>query len=127
VDSPSPVKVTGLPEDYNSFLSVGEVHACAVDEDGIAYCWGEGYGNSAVTVPGTGSGVGLIAMGDINAGMDGITCAQGGTSAYCWRPGSTPEEIPDVSGLILSFAIGPTHTCIFDGTQRTCVNNSTID
>jgi hypothetical protein len=66
-------------------------------------------------------------MYDINAGMDGITCAQGGFSAYCWRPGSTPAQIPGVSGVTLSFAIGATYTCISDGAARICVNNSTIE
>lgn len=42
-DRPSPVAVTGFPDDTELVaLAAGGMHACAVDGDGAAWCWGDG-------------------------------------------------------------------------------------
>lgn len=40
--SSTPVPVTGLSDKQLTSLAVGSAHTCALDSDGMAYCWGAG-------------------------------------------------------------------------------------
>lgn len=82
LDSGTPVPATRVVE-----LSLGAEHACALLDNGEAWCWGGGTegqlgdgslgdSTSPVRVP-------LSGLRDIDAGRD-FTCATDGAEVYCW-------------------------------------------
>jgi alpha-tubulin suppressor-like RCC1 family protein len=122
-------------------ITAGQLHACAVDAAGAAYCWGyNDYGelgdgsmtNSSVPVAVDSSGVlaGKI-LTQITAGWD-HTCALDNTGvAYCWGengPGelgdgsTTDSDVPvavDTNGVLTDKVLthitaGGYHTCAAD-------------
>jgi alpha-tubulin suppressor-like RCC1 family protein len=92
-DSPLPVQVSGLGSGVRT-VAAGTFHTCALTTGGAVYCWGyNGYGQlgngtstdsyTPVAVPGLGSGVIAITVGDYHSCAlmaSGIT--------YCWGRGS---------------------------------------
>jgi alpha-tubulin suppressor-like RCC1 family protein len=114
-------------------VAVGSNHACALDSDGRAYCWGDNffrqlghYSDSApvltatpVDVDGVLAGVRLV---DIAAGYN-FTCAVADDGAgYCWGSDrgfelgmNDPRPIPMTGALsgerIAKISMGSSHTC----------------
>lgn len=87
-DSPEPVEVAGQ-HDFRQ-ISVGPIHACALDAAGAAWCWG----SNSIGQGGTGSTEGpslepTPVAGDlrfvqISAGYDHTCAIAEGGAAWCW-------------------------------------------
>jgi alpha-tubulin suppressor-like RCC1 family protein len=125
-------------------IAAGQSHTCALDNTGVAYCWGEndtgqlgdggvgGYSDVPVAVDTSGVLAGKTLI-QIAAGS-GHTCALDGTgAAYCWGYNETGQlgdgdtassRVPvavDTSGVLA----GKTLTQITTGSANTCVLDST--
>lgn len=95
-DTPAAVDTTGLLAGKTlTQITTGDNHACALDTDGRAYCWGSNPDGGLGDGTTTGSGVpvavdtsGVLAgkkLIEISAGAEGSTCALASTGvAYCW-------------------------------------------
>lgn len=139
---PRQVDRTGVLKDKRIVrVSVGAEHACALDDDGRAYCWGandegqlgtEGVDSSDVPVEvstqGVLAGKSLVL---INAAADTTCALDDAGRLYCWGANgsgqfgngtTTGSSLPvsvDTTGalsdrLIRRFAVGETHTCAVD-------------
>src|SRR5690242_20304261 len=111
-------------------IAAGREHACAVLEDGTAWCWGEGesgqIGDGGEAIRSSPSRVStLTGLEGVTAGGD-FTCAWGGGSGWCWGDNgrgqlegassapftALPTEPVRVSGVELMMA-GAQHVCAF--------------
>jgi alpha-tubulin suppressor-like RCC1 family protein len=135
VTSPVPVKVVG----DRSYVSVvaGLMHACALDTEGAAWCWGfipadDGYG-SPQPVPGDHRFDKIFAGGQFTCGL-----ANDG-QAWCWGLGPFGElgngsygnsigPLPVAGGLyFFTLALGGTHACGITMDQRLyCWGNNEV-
>ncbi|WP_148307867.1 hypothetical protein [Actinoplanes friuliensis] len=92
-DQDSPVKVTGLSGRTLVEITTGARHSCAIDDEGAAWCWGDG-SRGQLGAPGvrgsktpvrvsTGSGMSDPVV-DISAGRDATCATTAGGTAFCW-------------------------------------------
>jgi alpha-tubulin suppressor-like RCC1 family protein len=129
--SPQPVAVVNLAD--ITMIATGNYHSCALDQDGIVYCWGSNSNGQLGTGTTDDSAMpvlvaGLPAASAISTGSN-HSCAltlQG--TVYCWGHNffgqlgngsntSSPTPVP-VTGLIDALAVhaGWNHTCAIRGT-----------
>jgi len=112
-----------------SRVAVGYRHACAITEDGLAYCWGDNSRQQLgvvgvdsripVPVPGIGTATSVYS-GDYH-----ICVMQAGGSAFCWGDNSKKQinssninQLTPTSLVVVNptatLALGPANTCILD-------------
>ncbi|MET8148322.1 hypothetical protein ACIBSW_27155 [Actinoplanes sp. NPDC049668] len=142
-DRDAPVKVAALAGRNLVEIATGARHSCAVDDEGVAWCWGDG-SHGQLGAPGlTGSALPVrvsarTGMRDpvvgISAGRD-TTCATTAVgAAYCWGSDAygqlgpagrgdrdEPAVVPArgaLRGKIREIAVGGTHTCAVDTDGR---------
>jgi alpha-tubulin suppressor-like RCC1 family protein len=132
--APVPYRVS--PTQTFTALAVGEVHACALDGSGAAFCWGANQagqvGDGALvdrTLP-------VAALGgrsytQIVAGLAHTCALDAGGAAYCWgaagRIGRASASVVDqatpgaVAGAqrFVQIAAGGSHTCGIDNAGQT--------
>ena len=130
--NPVPVATDGaLSGKHLVRISAGYRHACALDSDGRAYCWGEdALGSathlSAVPIPvdtdGVLAGKRLV---QISASHSHTCAADSDGVAYCWGYGASGQlgngqfassDVPVVVGPVAHAGLdaGPGHTCAVD-------------
>jgi alpha-tubulin suppressor-like RCC1 family protein len=128
VSGSATVTVEAPVEEGVVLVTVGDMHSCAVDQDGIAYCWGQGvFGQLGNGLLSTALTPVLVSGGHMFAAISAAeshTCGLTTTGqAYCWGinnvgqlgNGSTANSsIPMPVAGDLSFttiAAGDMHTC----------------
>lgn len=122
-------------------LALGDVHSCALTDDGTVRCWGQsgfgqlGYGNGAAI----GDNESPAVAGDVNIGGTAVAIATGGLSSYALLDDGTvrswggnengelghanttpigdsesPASVPvvDVGGTVVVLAAGLSHACV---------------
>ncbi|MGA5301152.1 hypothetical protein ACPCHT_14560 [Nucisporomicrobium flavum] len=102
-----PAEVAGLDGHLIVQVATGARHTCAVDDEGAAWCWGDG---SAAPVRVTGIAGPIV---DLAAGGNTTCAATAGGAAYCWSSGKAPTRVPGVKG-IRQAAVG----CFLDADGR---------
>jgi len=141
--SPVAVNTSGVLLDVSlTQITAGEAHTCALDAEGLAYCWGTGangrLGNSGTTnqnspVAVTTSGVLLdVSLVYISAGGSHTCAVDDEGSAYCWGNGvngrlgnnatsgnQTSPVAVNTAGVLAGkslekIAAGGSHTCAID-------------
>ncbi len=120
-------------------LTLGDKHACALDEAGHAYCWGEGLfgklGDGAQNtsyLPVTVTMPGGVAFVSIHAGTSNTCALATDGTAWCWGHGSvgkngnndvsnklvpSPVTMP-ANRTFVRLATGATHSCAIDDLGR---------
>jgi len=144
---PAPVTTRGVLDGVDlSQIVTGSSHTCALDNDGLAYCWGRGLSgelgsgtmaNSSVPVRVDTSGVLRgVTLTALSAGND-RTCAVSETGdMYCWGEGksgalgngakldqSVPVKVKAPAGPrpFIEISTGGTHTCaVREGGAASC-------
>lgn len=125
IPSPFPRALPGL--DVVS-LSVGEAHACAVEQDGTAWCWGSGQdgrlGMASVAPIPTPSQVGglprLLSVSAGGAHTCGVSVAFEG---WCWGANTSGQIGAGTSGGVRptpTAVVGPRLASISAGGRHTC-------
>ncbi|MEV4706043.1 hypothetical protein [Actinoplanes sp. NPDC049316] len=106
-DRDEPAEVGGLDGHLLVQVATGARHTCAVDDEGTAWCWGDG---SATPVRVAGIDAPIV---DIAAGGDTTCAATAGGEAYCWASGERPARVPRVRGA-RQVTVGGRHECFLD-------------
>jgi alpha-tubulin suppressor-like RCC1 family protein len=148
----TPVQLTGLPAGTKAIaVAAGELHACALLDNGTAYCWGDNqYGQLG---PNGGSGGGTPAqVTGLPAGTRVVGLAAGTNhtcatlddgKAYCWGLNEFAQLGPNggdgsntpvvVAGLLapgtkaIGIAAGELHTCaVLDNGAAYCWGGDTV-
>ncbi len=112
-------------------VATGLVHACALDEDGQAWCWGEGYagqlgtgGSTMAPRPVLADGPAFVRLVARGQGACGVTAAN---ELYCWGTYMGDQDDPQCPDCfvmdsvptpvfpqlaVVDVALGASHTCV---------------
>jgi alpha-tubulin suppressor-like RCC1 family protein len=115
----TPVPVEG----NHRFISItlGSLHACAINEELLAYCWGfNGFGavgagpGGARTYSAPHPVVGGLRFTTVTAGRE-FTCGLTiGSEVYCWGSGATSPQPSQPGGRFRALSAGAFHMCGID-------------
>ncbi|MFI5492452.1 hypothetical protein [Actinoplanes sp. NPDC051859] len=128
-DRDAPHVVEALRDRTLVAIAAGARHTCAVDDEGAAWCWGDGSRGQLGTPGTTGSATPVrVRTGgrtddpvvDIAAGGDTTCAATAGGAAYCW--GADPADGADrtgptaitTGGKVRQIATGGQQSCALD-------------
>ncbi|GAA3350784.1 hypothetical protein GCM10020358_77990 [Amorphoplanes nipponensis] len=135
-DRDTPVAVTGLAGRNLVGVTTGARHTCAVDDEGGAWCWGDG-AHGQLGVPGRRGSAAPVRVGgmggpvvDIAAGRDSTCAVTAGGAVFCWgsdaygqlgvgRPGDRDEPVAvPVRGQFREVTVGGRQACALAVTGR---------
>jgi alpha-tubulin suppressor-like RCC1 family protein len=121
-DRAAAVPVTGLTGRNLVEISTGARHTCAVDDEGSAWCWGDG-SHGQLGVPGVRGSAEPVQVGgrsgmrglvvDIAAGRDATCAVTAAGAAYCWGsdPGRDEPVAVAIPGKVREVTVGGTRAC----------------
>lgn len=139
-DRDAPVRLAGLAGRTLVEITTGARHSCALDDEGSAWCWGDG-SRGQLGAPGVAAATTPVAVGrrggmrdpivDIAAGGDTTCAATAAGAAYCWgsdahhqlgtaasRDRDEPVAVRALRGKIREVAVGGTQACALDAEGR---------
>ncbi|UQU64266.1 hypothetical protein COUCH_35795 [Couchioplanes caeruleus] len=119
-DRDEPAEVTGLDGHLIVQVATGARHTCAVDDEGAAWCWGDG---SAAPVRVTGIAGPIV---DIAAGGNTTCAATAGGAAYCWSSGEAPARIAEARRA-RQVAVAGKRACFLDTDGRASCGGARLD
>ena len=129
IGSDAPARIETLTNRVLVEITTGARHSCAIDDEGIAFCWGDG-SHGQLGVPGLRSSADPVAVSrqsgmdgpvvDIAAGGDTTCAATAAGAAFCWgSEAEDPEPVPVFPGIVVrEIAVGGTEVCALDGDGR---------
>ena len=122
--TPTPTAVpayVSLPADVQfTQIAAGKWHACGLQADGTALCWGRNISDS-LKIPG-----GNLTLSRISAGLN-FTCALSEDSAIaCWGENNKGQASPP-NGKYDEIAAGHSHACALDEGALICWGNTFPD
>ena len=101
VAAPEPVN----PQGKYLQVSVGELHSCAVTEDGDAGCWGQTNNLGAAPAKVVGP------FRSVSVGLDHTCAVRSDRSVACWGLNAEGQAPARVAGLFSSVSSGRTRSC----------------
>jgi hypothetical protein len=98
-----------------SQLSVGGIHACVLDDNGV-HCWG--YNNAGQT------SVPVLANPTAVSAGDSHTCALDDAGVHCWGSNNSGQTTVPALSNPTAVSAGGTHTCAIDDSGLQCWGNN---